>query len=73
MACHLEGKQQTLAYGGYPNVALAETREKRDSAERLLSDGVDPSRQVKAEKMKQQVSSASTFNAVADEFLANAG
>jgi integrase len=72
MAYRIEGRQKTLSFGAYPIISLAEAREKRDNAKRLLADGIDPSQQAKLEKIKRQVSSASTFNAVADELLAKA-
>lgn len=70
MAYRFDGKQKTLAFGSYPVATLADAREKRDNAKRLLADGVDPSQQAKLEKIRHKVSSASTLNAVAVEFLA---
>ena len=36
------GKEKRLAHGSYPTVTLAEARERRDEARKLLSKGLDP-------------------------------
>ncbi len=69
LAYRFHGKQRTLAMGTYPAVSLADARRKREDAKKLLAAGVDPSQQAKLDKISKRVSSASTFNAVADEFL----
>lgn len=38
-----EGKENRLAFGTYPQVTLAEAREKRDATRKLLSGGISPS------------------------------
>ena len=38
-----DGKQNTLAFGVYPDVSLATARQRRDQARALLANGVDPS------------------------------
>lgn len=38
------GKQKTLAVGVYPDVGLADSREKRDAARKLIAAGKDPGR-----------------------------
>src|ERR1700679_125025 len=38
-----DGKEKRLALGVYPDVGLKDARERRDSARKLLSNGVDPS------------------------------
>jgi len=43
------GKQKTLALGIYPEVSLARARARHLEARRLLSDGIDPSVERKAE------------------------
>ena len=39
----IEGKEKLLAIGLYPNVILAEAREKKDQAKKQIANGVDPS------------------------------
>lgn len=38
-----DGKENRLAFGAYPLVTLAEAREKRDAARKLLVSGICPS------------------------------
>ncbi|EBO3988273.1 DUF4102 domain-containing protein, partial [Salmonella enterica] len=38
-----DGKENRLAFGAYPLVTLAEAREKRDAARKLLASGICPS------------------------------
>ena len=54
-----------LTLGQYPDVSLKRAREKRDSARRQLSDGVDPTLKRRAE----EDAGTYTFKAVADEWL----
>ncbi|GKW25438.1 hypothetical protein PEC311524_30320 [Pectobacterium carotovorum subsp. carotovorum] len=39
----LGGKENRLAFGPYPQTTLAEAREKRDAARKLLASGISPS------------------------------
>lgn len=39
----LNGKESRLAFGPYPQTTLAEAREKRDAARKLLASGISPS------------------------------
>jgi integrase len=73
LAYRYHGKQKTLAMGVYPAVSLADAREKRTAAKKLLSQGIDPSQQAKADKAAKRQAHALTFDAVADEFLAKTG
>lgn len=44
------GKESRLAFGAYPQVTLAEAREKRDAARKLLASDISPSQLRKTEK-----------------------
>lgn len=44
----LDGKESRLAFGPYPQTTLAEAREKRDVARKLLASGISPSQLRKA-------------------------
>jgi Arm DNA-binding domain len=44
------GKEKRLAFGTYPDTSLANARDKRDAARKLLAAGVDPGEHRKAEK-----------------------
>lgn len=63
------GKQKTLAFGVYPDTGLAEAREQRDAARKLLAKGDDPSEKIKLDRFAATVAAANSFKAVADEWL----
>lgn len=69
MAYRFAGKQKTLAFGAFPAVSLADARAKRDAAKRALADGVDPAAKLRLERVTRSIAAASTFHAVADEYL----
>jgi hypothetical protein len=64
------GAERTYAIGSYPEVTLAEAREERDRARGWLKDGKDPVQQCKLERAQQQAKNATTFDALAREFMA---
>lgn len=66
------GRQNTLSFGEWPLIGLAEAREKRDEAKRSLAAGLDPSEERKLEQMRAEFAASNTFRAVAEEwFLKN--
>lgn len=69
LAYRFLGKQKLLSFGGYPVLGLADARQKRDEAKRLLADGVDPSEAKRAARVEAQAA-AITFGSVADEYVA---
>ena len=54
------GKYRTLAFGVWPDVALADARAKRDEARKVLAKGIDPSEQAKLDKIAASVAAANT-------------
>lgn len=64
------GKEKQLALGSYPEVSLADAREKRDAARKQIAAGIDPGEVRKAEKRTGSESAANTFEAVAREWHA---
>jgi len=62
------GKEKLLALGKWNAVSLAEARERRDAAKKLLAREVDPSEQRKADKRTAQHRAVNTFEAVAREW-----
>src|SRR5690348_2694677 len=62
------GKEKRLSLGVYPDVGLADARERRDAARRLIADGKDPSAERKAEKREAKGRAANSFEAVAREW-----
>jgi integrase len=67
------GKEKLLSFGPYPLVSLAEAREQRDRAKKLLLAGVDPSTQRKTERASAERSALETFGVLANEFIAREG
>jgi integrase len=64
----LAGKEKLFAVGVYPEVGLADAREKALGARRLIRDGGDPI----AERRRHQIGNASnTFQAMAGEWIAS--
>ena len=59
------GKRNTLALGVFPDVSLKQARERRDTARKLLADGIDPAAKREAERSAD----ADTFEAIAREFI----
>jgi integrase len=64
------GKRKTLALGVYPAVSLAEARQGREKARKLLAQGIDPSTAKQEERQAAAAASACTFELVAREWLA---
>ncbi len=63
------GKQKTLAIGVYPTTTLAQAREKRADAKKLLAEGTDPGLQKKQEQFEQR--NGTSFEDVARAWHAN--
>ncbi|MBH2009142.1 MAG: integrase arm-type DNA-binding domain-containing protein [Xanthomonadaceae bacterium] len=59
------GKEKRLALGVYPDVSLAQAREARDAARKLLKDGTDPGQLRREAKIATIADHANTFEAVA--------
>lgn len=67
------GKEKRLALGAYPDTSLAEARDRRDDARKLLANDTDPGevkKAIKVEKAKAATIAADTFEAVALTWLA---
>lgn len=63
------GKENILSFGPYPLVTLAEARQKRDQAKKLLLDGIDPAAQKKQDRLDAETLAKQTFGLLADEYL----
>jgi integrase len=67
------GKEKLLSFGVYPAVSLADARERREQARRLLANDIDPGAAKKAakeEKSQQATVAAETFEKVARDWMA---
>lgn len=65
------GKEKILALGVYPETTLAEAREKRTQARKLLLSNLDPSQTKKEEKRQTILKSENNFEAIAREWYEN--
>jgi hypothetical protein len=59
------GKEKVIAFGVYPEVTLAEARERRDAARQILRDGRDPLELRRDRKQKLVAEMADSFEVVA--------
>lgn len=67
----LHGKEKILAFGVYPMVSLADAREKAYQAKKQLTNNIDPSQEKKLAKLKSQLNSINSFEAIAKEWFEN--
>jgi hypothetical protein len=52
----------------WPEVSLAEARDKRDAARKMVADGADPFAEKKRRKLRAQIDAKVTFKSVAKEW-----
>ena len=64
-----EGKEKLMSLGKYPDVSLAQARERHAEARKLLATGVDPMAQRKAEKTAEKKAVENSFQSVAEQWL----
>ncbi len=62
-------KRNTISFGSYPEVSLADARSRRDDARSLLAQNIDPSESRKLETINQVNSLKNTFSAVSEEWM----
>lgn len=60
-----EGREKTASLGSYPEVSLAEARDKRDQMRKQVANGTDPVQANRATKEAKKVAQAHSFEAVA--------
>ncbi len=68
-----DGKEKRLALGVYPDVGLKDARERRESARKLLANGVDPGEHRKAQKQTRMDDVSNSFEVIAREWFAKYG
>ncbi|MAM59070.1 MAG: integrase [Salinicola sp.] len=62
------GKRNMMSLGPYPEITLAEARERRTDARRLIAKGIDPVEQRKEEKLEKELANTHTVRAMAKEW-----
>jgi integrase len=63
-----EGKRKTMAFGAYPALSLADARQRREDAKKLLTNGVDPGEMKKSLKQAKVALEENSFEIVAREW-----
>lgn len=63
------GKEKRLALGAYPEVSLADARQARDDARKLIREGNDPAHSRKMGKIAAKVNAGNSFQSVAEDFI----
>ncbi|RII26677.1 MAG: integrase [Geobacter sp.] len=61
-------KRKVVAFGAYPAVSLADARQRREDARKLLSNGVDPAEVKKAQKAATVADAENSFEVVTREW-----
>lgn len=64
------GKEKRLAFGVYPDVSLAQARDRRDDARKLLANGIDPGAVKQAQKAADVALNENSFEVIAREWFA---
>jgi hypothetical protein len=64
-----ERKEKLMSLGKYPDVSLAQARERHSEARRLFASGVDPMAQRKAEKTAEKAEVENAFQNIASHWL----
>jgi integrase len=63
------GKEKLLALGTYPEISLADARQRRDEARRQVAVGVDPGEVRKAQKAARAECNANSFEVIGREWF----
>lgn len=63
------GKENLFAVGDYPAMSLTEARGERESARKLVKQGIHPSHQRRTETLRRSIEAESTFKAVAESWI----
>jgi integrase len=64
-----DGREKLAAIGVYPEVGLADARERRDELRRLLSSGIDPAAHRKATRVARSTAAENSLEVVAREWF----
>lgn len=63
------GKEKRVGLGVWPEVSLAEARERRDTVRKAAKDGKDPLHERKMGKIAAKVHASNSFQSVAEDFI----
>lgn len=65
------GVEKMIGIGSFPAVSIADARQKRDDARKVLEAGTDPAAQKKLDRIAAESAARNTFGLVATEYLSN--
>ncbi len=65
MRYRFDGKEKTASLGPYPEVSLAQAREKRDQMRKQVASGIDPVHAQRLQKAEKKLAQENSFEAVA--------
>lgn len=68
-AYEFEGREKLMSLGKYPIVTLADARDRRDQARKLLANGIDPMAKRKEEKTAERAQNENSFKTIATLWL----
>lgn len=66
----IDGKESVFSIGAYPEISLAEAREKRKEARLLVQQGINPAKDRADKKRQNTRQNKNTFQAIAEEYFA---
>lgn len=69
MSYRFGGKQRLLALGVYPTVTLAEARQLRDDARKLVKAGIDPMQAKREDRAAKTLAASNNFESLARAYL----
>lgn len=69
MKYRIAGKEKKLSFGPYPDVSLAQARDLRDAARKLIIAGIDPGEEKKRQAKAARVADANSFEVLAREWF----
>jgi integrase len=64
----IAGEEKLLSFGPYPEIGLADARDLRDAARKLIIQGIDPAQEKKRQARADKAKEAHTFESVAYEW-----
>jgi hypothetical protein len=64
-----DNKRKTASFGAYPTITLAEARQRREDAKKLLANGVDPCEMKKSLKQAKIELDENSFELIAREWI----
>jgi integrase len=69
MKYRFSGKEKRLSFGAYPALSLADARQRRENAKKLLANGIDPGEMKKSLKQAKADLDENSFEIVAREWV----